>query len=273
MIRRIDHVIAVVDDAARTRARLLGIGCPLVWDGRSGEHRDVMFSIGAVRLELLATAAFDGWPALADLAARSDQRIGFRVAALDPGDLDQTIGELRGLGIEAGEPEDGQLSGLDDGPASEPVACWRNAYVDGLRGLLPGLPSFLCQILTPAFISPASGRQAGPVPAAAPGVAQSAGAPESAPAPDVPSRFVELRVGVQDPASAAPRYEQVLGARALAAADGSGELIVPIADTPIRLVRGSGLQVVVAPTRPDLPLEVLTAELPGLRWAGLPEAT
>jgi len=264
VIRRIDHVIVVVDDAARTRARLLGIGCPLVWDGQSGEHRDIMFSIGAVRLELLATAAFDGWPALADLATHSDRRIGVRVAAFDPGDLDQTIRELRALGIAAGEPETGQLATLGTGPETPPIARWRNAYVDGLRGLLPGLPSFLCQI-----IAPASSRQAMPDPAAWSAGAGPAGEMKSG----LPIRFVELQVGVPDPASAALRYERVLGARALATVDGSGEIVIPLADTPIRLVRGSGLQLVVAPSRSDLPLGPLAAELSGIRWTSVSEAT
>ena len=264
MIRRIDHVIAVVDDAARTRERLLGIGCPLVWDGRSGSHRDIMFSIGAVKLELLATAAFEGWPALTDLAAHSDRRTGVRVVALDPGDLDQTISELRSLGIEASAPQPGQLSGLGDGPESLPIASWRNAYVDGLLGLLPGLPSFLCQIIT---ASPS--RQVIPEPAEHGPAARSAGGPES----DLPIRFVELRVGVPDPAEAALRYERVLGARAMADAAGSGDVVILLADTPIRLVRGSGIQLMLAPSRPGLPLDLLAAEFPGIRWSEVPEAT
>jgi hypothetical protein len=254
MIRRIDHIIAVVDDAELTRACLLGIGCPLVWDGRSGRHRDIMFSLGAVRLELLDTAAFDGWPALADLAAHSDRQIGVRVAALDPGDLDQTISELRSLGIVAGEPQAGQLAGLGGDTEASPIARWHNAYVDGLRGLLPGLPSFLCQ-----FLAPTSTQQAAPVP------------PErsaDAPSWEVPIRFVELRVGVPDPGTAVLQYERVLGTRALTTVDGSGDVVVPLADTPIRLVRGSGLQLMLAPTRSNVPLDPLAAELPGVCWSG-----
>ena len=219
-----------------------------------------MFSIGVVRLELLATAAFDGWPALADLATRSDRRTGVRVAALDPGDLDQTVRELRSLGIAAGDSEHGQLVSPRDGPEAPPIARWRNAYVDGLRGLLPGLPSFLCQI-----IATPSSWQAAPDPTEWSAIARSVGEPES----DVPIRFVELQVGVPDPASAALRYERVLGARALATVDGSDEVVIPLADTSIRLVRGSGLQLVLAPSRSGLPLGPLAAELPGIRWTGV----
>jgi hypothetical protein len=88
----------------------------------------------------------------------------------------------------------------------------------------------------------------------------------------VPIRFVELRVGVPDPADAALRYERVLGAQPLAPVAGNREVVIALADTPIRLVRGSGLQVVLAPTRSDLPLDLLAAELPGIRWCDVSEA-
>lgn len=252
MIRRIDHVIAIVGNVERTSARLLALGCPLVWDGRSGTHRDVMFSIGPVKLELLAVGAFDGWPALAALAAHTDRSFGVRVVALDPGDLDETVAELRQRGIAVSAPQDGGLHHLDAPADAPPIARWRNAYVDGLRGLLPGLPSFLCQIL--AVPPPPS-----PLPSMS-----------AAPDRDVPIEFVELRVGVGDPARAAAAYESVLGVRATAATDGSGVRLMPLADTPIRLVPGGGIELVVALRAARLPADVLdqlAAELPGFRWA------
>jgi hypothetical protein len=60
----------------------------------------------------------------------------------------------------------------------------------------------------------------------------------------------------------------VLGTRALTTVDGSGDVVVPLADTPIRLVRSSGLQLMLAPTRSNVPLDPLAAELPGVCWSG-----
>jgi catechol 2,3-dioxygenase-like lactoylglutathione lyase family enzyme len=242
MIRRIDHVIAVVADVDEVRARLVDIDCPQVWDGRSGEHRDTLFSLGPTRLELLSPGAFDGWPALADLAAHTDRSPGIRVAALDPGDLDDTLRELAGAGIQATAPQPGSLLALDAAPGAAPIARWRNSYVDGLRGLLPGLPTFLCEI-------------ANPIPDAT----------------DVPLRFVELRVGVPDPAQVAARYAQVLGVGPMPD-EGGTSLVVPIPWTPIRLVRGEGLQVVVAPQRSVLSLPDLQQHIPGLVWADPPSS-
>jgi hypothetical protein len=135
--------------------------------------------------------------------------------------------------------------------------------VEGLCGLLPGLPSFLCQIITPL-----TSRQVAPARTEQTAAVRSAGGPE----PEVPIRFVELRVGVPDPA-AASTYERVLGVRVQAVADESGEFVIPLADTPVRLARGSGIQFVVVPTRSDVSLELLAAELPGVRWAGVFGAT
>lgn len=234
MIRRIDHVIAVVADVDAVRSLLLQIGCPLVWDGRSGEHRDTLFSLGPTRLELLSPGAFDGWPALTDLAAHVDRSLGIRVAALDPGILDQTVRELVEAGIQATEPQPGSLMALDAEPTAPPIARWRNSYVDGLRGLLPGLPSFLCEIADPV--------------------------PDST---DVPLRFVEIRVGAPDPVSAAAGFVRVFGVTPVPDPDDAA-VIVPVPRTPIRLVPGAGFQVVVTPARPNPALDDLQALLPGL---------
>src|SRR6266511_5311759 len=110
-------------------------------------HRACCVSIGAINRELLSAEAFDSWPALASWCAQAGRRFGLQAVALDPGDLDATGTALRQRGLAVSEPREGQLVALSHAP---PAARWRNSYLDGLAGLLPGLPSFLCEFVWPS---------------------------------------------------------------------------------------------------------------------------
>lgn len=234
-VARIDHLVAVVENFAAGRRAWLEAGCPLVYDGAMPTHRACCISLGPINLELLSAEAFDGWPALAQRSARAGRRFGLQAVALDPGDLDATVAALRARRLVVSEPLDGQLIAAGGAP---PAARWRNSYLDGLDGLLPGLPSFLCE-----FVSPA--RHLGRA------------------WPDSPIELVELRVGRPDPAATARAWQHILNLPAVR--DGASSLL-PLADTPIRLVPGAELTLVVRQRLDGLPIDRLEAVVPGVHF-------
>jgi hypothetical protein len=237
-VQRIDHVVAVVEHFEVARRVWIEAGCPVVYDGTMPTHRACCMSIGSINLELLSAEAFDGWLALASWCAQAGRRFGLRVVALDPGDLDATVTALRQRGLAVSEPREGHLVAP---PHALPAARWRNSYLDGLAGLLPGLPSFLCE-----FVSPSAhlGRSL----------------------PDSPFQLVELCLGCADPEATVQVWQRVVGAAHLREGDG---FLVQLGDTPIRVVPGEGLTVVVK-SRSDGPTgERLTAVVPGVRFASL----
>jgi hypothetical protein len=238
VIRRIDHVVAVVQDYECARRVWVESGCPVIWDGWIREQGSCCFSVGAINLELNSADVLESWPALLSWREWTARQFGLHAVALDPGDLDATIDELRGIGFEPTEPREGSLTRRADG-ASATAPSWRNSLAGSLLGLLPGLPSFLCQFTAP-------GPSLGCV------------------APDSPVRFVELRVGVADPVAAARSYERVLAVTPQSIADG---VVIPPADTPIRLIRGDQWQVVLEPLRSGLKVDALASHVPGLVWA------
>jgi hypothetical protein len=233
VIERIDHLVAVVEDFDSARRAWVAAGCPVVWDGRSREHRSACFSIGAINLEMLSKEAFDDWSALADWRRWTGRQFGLHAVAFDPGDLDATVHELREAGIELTEPRDGRLDGTPAGDP-QPSARWRNSYAGDLSGLLPGLPSFLCE-----FVTPHLGR---------------------APA-NSPVRFVELRVGLPDPEAGRERYERLLGPSVHGV---DGAILLRPGDTPIRLVRGVDLSVLLEARSQTVSLDDLAAAVPGI---------
>jgi hypothetical protein len=239
-VQRIDHVVAVVEQFEVARRVWIEAGCPVVYDGTMPTHRACCVSIGAINLELLSAEAFDGWPALASWCAQAGRRFGLQAVALDPGDLDATVTALRQRGLAVSEPREGQLVALSHEP---PAARWRNSYLDGLAGLLPGLPSFLCE-----FVSPSAhlGRSV----------------------PDSPLQLVELCLGCADPQATVQVWQRAVGAAHRREGDG---YLVRLGDTPIRVVPGEGLTVVVT-SRSDGPTgERLAAVVPDVRFAALGE--
>jgi hypothetical protein len=236
-IQRIDHVVAVVRDFERARRVWIESGCPVIWDGRIREQGSCCFSVGGINLELNSTDALEGWPALANWREWTSRQFGLHAVALDPGDLDATIAELRGIRLELTEPHAGSLTPRADGAAST-APRWRNSLAGSLVGLLPGLPTFLCQFVAPG---PSLGRSA----------------------PDSPVRFVELRVGVADPTAAAQSYERALAIRPRPDSDG---IVIPFADTPIRLIQGDQWRAALEPRRSGLDLDALASPVPGLVW-------
>jgi hypothetical protein len=238
MIERIDHVVAVVEDFATARQVWADTGCPIIWDGRMERHASCCFSIGAVNLELLSVEAFAGWPALARWSEWTTRRFGLHAVAFDPGDLAATAQGLRAAGLDVSEPREGWLRHPADANAR-----WRNSYVDGLAGLLPGLPSFLCEFLAPRSHLGAA-------------------------APPSPVRLVEVRVGVPVPETVAEAYARVLNVRPDRDEDGYR---LPLADTPIRLMKGDGLYLLLESLGADLPLRALSRAVPGIRWVTLQE--
>ena len=239
-VQRIDHVVAVVEHFEVARRVWIEAGCPVVYDGTMPTHRACCVSIGAMNLELLSTEAFDGWPALASWCAQAGRRFGLQVVALDPGDLDATVTVLRQRGLAVSEPREGCLVAP---PQALPAARWRNSYFDGLAGLLPGLPSFLCE-----FVSPSAhlGRSM----------------------PDSPLQLVELCLGCADPEATVRVWQHVVGAAYLREGDG---YVVRLGDTPIRVVPGEGLTVVVQSRGNGPTDERLAAVVPGIRFASLEE--
>jgi Glyoxalase-like domain len=239
-VQRIDHVVAVVEHFEVARAVWIEAGCPVVYDGTMPTHRACCVSIGSINLELLSAEAFDGWPALASWCAQAGRRFGLQAVALDPGDLDATVTALRQRGLAVSEPREGQLVALSHEP---PAARWRNSYLDGLAGLLPGLPSFLCE-----FVSPSAhlGRSV----------------------PDSPLQLVELCLGCADPQATVQVWQRAVGAAHRREGDG---YLVRLGDTPIRVVPREGLTVVVT-SRSDGPTgERLAAVVPDVRFAALGE--
>jgi hypothetical protein len=157
---------------------------------------------------------------------------------LDPGDLGATVTALRQRGLAVSEPREGHLVAP---PHALPAAHWRNSYLDGLAGLLPGLPSFLCE-----FVSPRThlGRSV----------------------PDSPLQLVELCLGCANPEATVQGWQGVVGAAHRRKGDG---ILVRLGDTPIRVVPGEGLTVVVK-SRGDGPTGArLAAVVPGVRLAPL----
>ncbi len=236
VIRWIDHLVAVVEEFDAARRVWLEAGCPVVWDGRIRGHRSCCFSIGPINLEMNAREVFEGWPALATWSDWTSRRFGLHAVAFDPGRLDAAVSQLR-AGLAMTEPREGALTPSEDAPAARPPR-WRNSLAGGLPGLLPGLPSFLCEFVAPG---PGQGRIA----------------------PESPIRFVEICVGVPEPAAAAASYQRVLG---VGPQTGPGGILIPLGDTPLRLVEGDDWFAVLKPRRPGLSLDDLAAAVPGLGW-------
>lgn len=234
-VQRIDHVVAVVEHFEVARSAWIEAGCPVVYDGAMPTHRACCVSIGSINLELLSAEAFDGWPALARWCAQAGRRFGLQTVALDPGDLDATVTALRHRGLAISEPREGHLVAPSHAP---PAARWRNSYLDGLAGLLPGLPSFLCE-----FVSPGAhlGRRW----------------------PDSPLQLVEVRLGCADPEATVRAWQRVVGAAPLR--DGDGYLVW-LGDTSIRVVPGEGLTIVVTGRSAGPTSERLAAVMPGVRF-------
>ncbi len=237
-VQRIDHAVAVVENFEVARSVWIEAGCPVVYDGTMPTHRACCVSIGSINLELLSAEAFDGWPALANWCAQAGRHFGIQAVALDPGDLDVTVTVLRNRGLAISEPREGHLVAP---PHAPPAARWRTSYLDGLAGLLPGLPSFLCE-----FVSPSAhlGRCL----------------------PDSPFQLVELCLGCADPEAIVQSWQGIVGASHLREGDG---FVVQLGDTPIRVVRGEGLTVVVE-SRGDGPaVAKLAALVPELRFVSV----
>jgi hypothetical protein len=231
-----DHVVAVVEHFELARQAWIEAGCPVVYDGTVSTHRACCVSIGAMNLELLSAEAFDGWPALADWCARAGRRFGLQAVALDPGDLDATVTGLRERGLAVSEPREGRLVAP---PHPLPAARWRISYLDGLAGLLPGLPSFLCE-----FVSPNAhlGRSF----------------------PDSPFQLVEVRLGCADPEATVQGWQPIVGAACLGDRNG---YLVRLGDTPIRVVPGEGLMVVLKGSDDGSTGKRLAEAVPGVRFA------
>ncbi len=238
LVQRIDHVVAVVENFEVARRVWIEAGCPVVYDGTLPTHRACCVSIGSINLELLSAEAFDGWPALASWCAQAGRRFGLQAVALDPGDLDATVTVLRHRGLAISEPREGHLVAP---PHPRPAARWRISYLDGLAGLLPGLPSFLCE-----FVSPSAhlGRSL----------------------PDSPFQLVELCLGCDDPEATARIWQGMVGASHLREGDG---YLVQLGDTSIRVMAGEGLTVVMK-SRGDGPtVERLASVVPDVRFVSL----
>jgi Glyoxalase-like domain len=235
-VQRIDHVVAVVEHFEVARRVCIEVGCPVVYDGTLSTHRSCCVSIGSINLELLSAEAFDGWPALASWCARAGRRFGLQAVALDPGDLDATVTALRQRGLAVSEPREGHLVAP---PHALPAVRWRNSYLDGLAGLLPGLPSFLCEFGSPrAHLGRSS--------------------------PDSPLQLVELCLGCADPEATVQVWQRVVGTAHRREGDG---YVVRLGDTALRVVPGEGLTILVQ-SRTDGPArEGLAAVVPGVRWA------
>jgi len=235
-IQRIDHVVAVVEQFEVARRVWIEAGCPVVYDGAVSTHRACCVSVGAINLELLSAEAFDGWPALASWCARTGRRFGLQAVALDPGDLEATVTALRERGLAVSTPRESHLVAP---PHALPAPRWRISYLDGLAGLLPGLPSFLCE-----FVSPCAhlGRSL----------------------PDSPLQVIELCLGCADPQATVEGWQRGVGTAHLREGDGYR---VRLGDTRIRVVPGEGLAIVVA-SRCDGPTSArLAAMVPGVRFA------
>ena len=235
-IQRVDHVVAVVEDFEGARRVWIEAGCPVVYDGVVSTHRACCVSIGAINLELLSAEAFDGWPALASWCAHAGRRPGVQAVALDPGDLDATVTALRRGGLDLSAPREGGLAAAPDGVAH---ARWRLSQVDGLAGLLPGVASFFCEFVSPG---PHLGHTF----------------------PDSPIQFVELRLGLADPENTVQGWQRGMGTTYRR--EGAG-YVVPLGDTPIRVVPGDGLTLVLT-SRASAPVEARLAEVvPGVQFA------
>jgi hypothetical protein len=239
-VQRIDHVVAVVEHFEVARRVWIDAGCPVVYDGTIRTHRACCVSIGSINLELLSAEAFDGWPALASWCAQAGRRFGLQAVALDPGDLDATVTALRHRGLVVSTPREGHLVAS---PQALPAVCWRISYLDGLAGLLPGLPSFLCEFVLPSAHLGSS-------------------------LPESPLQLVELCLGCADPEATVQVWQRGVGAAHLREGDG---YLVRLGDTPIRVVPGEGLTVVVK-SRGDGPTgERLAAVVPGVRFTSREE--
>jgi len=237
-VQRIDHVVAVVEHFEVARRAWIETGCPVIYDGSVSTHRACCVSIGAINLELLSSEAFDGWPALASWCAQAGRRFGLQAVALDPGDLNATVTALRERGLAATEPREGHVVAR---PPALPAARWRISYLDGLAGLLPGLPSFLCE-----FVSPSAhlGRSL----------------------QDSPLQLVELCLGCADPEATVYGWRRTVAVAHLR--EGNGYM-VRLGDTPIRVVPGEGLTVVVKSKGDEPTSKRLAAVVPGVRFASL----
>lgn len=230
MIERIDHIwyeLATVENFDEARRIWMATGCPVTWDGPFE---------GPDGHELLFGVSIG--PVNLEIVSKAPphwpRTVGVASVAFDPGDIQTTVREFQHDGFTPEDPGEWQMGHhFVAGVPAE--AHW---WMAGLHDVLPGVQSFLCQYLTP---QPHFGRIA----------------------PDSPIRFIELQVALPDPHSAVTSYERVLHVQAGVDKDG---YTLPLADTPIRLVRGHGLYLVLEPLSLKLPLQALSAAIPGIRW-------
>ena len=227
MIERIDHIILEAPGFAEARRLLQQTGCPVTWDG-SWES-----PTGAMRLFGVSVGPIN--IEVIDVAPHPERNSGVRSVAFDPGEIEVTVSELRDAGFNPDEPTEVNSMGhhfLDGVPAE---ARWRMA---ALHELLPGMSSFLCQYLAP---QPHFGRTSA----------------------DSPIRFVALEVAVPDPGAALKTYQRVLKVQPGAERNG---YLLPLADTPIRLVEGDMVSLVLEARPSDLALRALPESFPAIRW-------
>jgi len=238
MILQIDHILIVVPDLDAARRGFRSAGCPILWDGvwnDSGASVSLFgVSVGPVNLEILSAQALS-------LFGRPAGAFGVASVAFDPDDTERTVAGLReaGFAVPDGRPwQAGEtfVSSLPD--ASLPSGGVNTPLPD----TLPGLPAFLSEYLPPH-------RHRGRA------------------MPDSPIRFVELSVGRPEPERDVERFERALGVHARREGDG---FLLPLADTPLRLLAGEGCDVVLRAAGGRAPVESLVEAVPGLRWALTP---
>lgn len=143
-IRRIDHLVTLVhdlDESIRTYTETLGMS--LAWPRcrQADGPESAGISLGNANLELL-TATADDTDFLSRIVWQTLQTRGegLFMLALDPGDLDATLSEVKERGGQTTPPTSGTA---DDALTGELVASWTGASL--VPPMIRGTISFYCQ--------------------------------------------------------------------------------------------------------------------------------
>ena len=170
-----------------------------------------------------------------DVLQTARKMFGIDQIAFDPGELTTTLKALRRAGFNPSEAVEGEFHCDISGVHTD--WRWRTADVDRDKHL-PGLPCFLCEYYAPYQHYGKS-------------------------VPSSPLRFVELEVALPEPQAAVPIYERALNVQSTVAENG---YLLPVGDTLIRLVQGDGVSLVLQPLVTGLPLQKISAVIPGIGW-------
>jgi catechol 2,3-dioxygenase-like lactoylglutathione lyase family enzyme len=140
-IRRIDHIVALVPDAAEAaRTYREALGFPVAWSLSNGDGwRSAAAWLGDASLELLEP---QGQPFFE--RARERHGLGLFMLAFEPGPIEAAVSALNQRGVQVTDPV---TSSVSNAALREDQRGYRTAFIS--RRSTPGLNAFLCEYDSP----------------------------------------------------------------------------------------------------------------------------